>query len=294
VGDFGLAIIIFTIIVKFAMWPLVKKQLHQTRLMKKIQPELTEIKKNCKGNRQLESLQMMDLYKRNNIKPFRSFLTILVQLPIFIALFTAIRVTVSDPTPEMSVEKSAYSFVEPLPRIQSIIENHDSFTPRLLGLIDLSATAGFTSISAIFILVFALAAALTQYILARQQMPSKKTKKRTFRQIMKDAAAGKQADQSELNTVVSGQMTKFMPIMMLFVMLSLPGALVFYYLLSNLVTVVQQKMILARYFSEMEQAADKKVIKELHDIKEAEIVSKPKNKNQKITRIKASSKKRRK
>jgi len=57
VGDFGLAIIIFTIIVKFAMWPLIKKQLHQTRLMRKIQPELAEIKKNCKGNRQLEQLQ---------------------------------------------------------------------------------------------------------------------------------------------------------------------------------------------------------------------------------------------
>ena len=35
--------------------------------MRKIQPELAEIKKNCKGNRQLESLQMMDLYKRNNM-----------------------------------------------------------------------------------------------------------------------------------------------------------------------------------------------------------------------------------
>ena len=47
VGDFGLAIIIFTIIVKFAMWPLMKRQLHQTKIMREIQPELAEIKKNC-------------------------------------------------------------------------------------------------------------------------------------------------------------------------------------------------------------------------------------------------------
>ena len=47
VGDFGLAIILFTILVKFLMWPLVKRQLHQTKLMKKIQPELAEIKKNA-------------------------------------------------------------------------------------------------------------------------------------------------------------------------------------------------------------------------------------------------------
>ena len=77
VGDFGLAIILFTVLVKICLWPLVKRQLHQTRLMRKIQPELAEIKKNCNGNRQLESLQMMDLYKRNNIKPFRSMLTLI-------------------------------------------------------------------------------------------------------------------------------------------------------------------------------------------------------------------------
>ena len=80
VGDFGLAIIIFTIIVKFAMWPLMKRQLHQTRVMREIQPELAEIKKNCNGNRQMESLQMMDLYKRKNVKPFRSMLSVFIQL----------------------------------------------------------------------------------------------------------------------------------------------------------------------------------------------------------------------
>jgi YidC/Oxa1 family membrane protein insertase len=87
VGDFGLAIILFTIIVKLITWPLMKRQLHQTRIMRQIQPELAEIKKNCKGNRQLESLQMMDLYKRKNVKPFRSMLTLLIQFPIFIGLF---------------------------------------------------------------------------------------------------------------------------------------------------------------------------------------------------------------
>ena len=84
VGDFGLAIILFTIVVKIITWPIMKRQLHQTKMMRKIQPELAEIKKNCKGNRQLESLQMMDLYKRNNIKPFNSILTLLIQFPIFL------------------------------------------------------------------------------------------------------------------------------------------------------------------------------------------------------------------
>lgn len=307
VGDFGLAIIIFTILVKFAMWPLLKRQLHQTRLLRSIQPELAEIKKNCKGNRQLESLQMMDLYKRKNIKPFRSMLMLFIQLPIFIALYTAIRVMVSEPTADLSVAKSAYSFVEQLPRIQEMIADHGSFHPTLFGVVDLSATAGFVSMSSVIILLFALASALTQYIMAKQQNPSSKATKRSFKDIMKDASSGKEADQTELNAVVSGQMTKVMPLMMLLIMINLPGALVFYYLLTNLITVIQQKIILSRDYTEMEAAADKKILKELREAQEAEIVSdnttdqsqnastKTKTKNkQNITRIKASNKKRRK
>jgi len=309
VGDFGIAIIIFTVIVKIAMWPLLKRQLHQTRLMREIQPELVQIKKNCKGNRQLESLQTMDLYKRKNIKPFRSILTLLIQLPIFIALFTAINVMVR-PTgvDTLSVEKSAYSFVQPLERISTIIDQQSEyfaeleadsgsakyeFEPKLFNKVDLSVSAGFANISTITILVFALVSAASQYIMSRQLMPSGNTQKRSFKQIMKDAAEGKEADQAELNSVVSGQMIKFMPLLMLFIMISLPGALVFYFLLGNLITIVQQRFILSRGYTEMEAAADKKILKELKQAEEAEIVpTKDKKSKQNITRIKASNKRR--
>ena len=132
VGDFGLAIILFTVLVKICMWPLVKRQLHQTRLMRKIQPQLAEIKKNCKGNRQLESLQMMDLYKRNNIKPFRSMLTIILQLPIFIALYTAVRVMVL-PTLTDNLDIRAYSFVRNVGNIQEVID-------KKLAVVDMTAS----------------------------------------------------------------------------------------------------------------------------------------------------------
>ena len=73
IGDFGVAIILFTFLVKICTWPLMKKQLHQTKLMKQIQPELTEIRKRCNGNKQMESLQMMELYKHRGVKPMSSF-----------------------------------------------------------------------------------------------------------------------------------------------------------------------------------------------------------------------------
>ena len=110
VHDFGLAIVIFTILVKVLMIPLTKRQLMQTRLMRKIQPELTQIRKNCNGNKQLESLQTMDLYKRYNVKPFASIVVLLVQLPVFIAIFSAIRV-IATPMPNDNLMNRAYDIV---------------------------------------------------------------------------------------------------------------------------------------------------------------------------------------
>jgi len=296
VGDFGLAIILFTIVVKLLTWPLVKRQLQQTKLMRKIQPEIVKIKKNCNGNRQLESLQTMDLYKRYNIKPFRSFLTILIQLPIYIALFTAIRVVVT-PTTSDNLEKRAYPIIQQLDRIQEIIslqkpylenpENSYDFKPQLFGVIDLSARPGVGDVSQIIILVFALAAAFVQWYMTRQQSPSGKSiKKKSFRELIKDAEGGKEPSQADLNAMVARQTSFMMPLMMLLIMINLPGALVFYYLLSNVITVVQQKFVFNKAEDAMESAADKSIIKELKNIQEAEVIENKKT-GTKITRISA-------
>lgn len=85
-GDFGVAIIVFTILIRFAMYPLVRSQLHQTKMMRKMQPELAEIKKNANGDRQLEAAQQMELYGVwYQSVPF--LLILIIQLPIFIALY---------------------------------------------------------------------------------------------------------------------------------------------------------------------------------------------------------------
>ncbi len=315
VGDFGLAIILFTVLVKILLWPLVKRQLHQTRLMKKIQPELAEIKKNCNGNRQLESLQMMDLYKRNNIKPFRSIITLVIQLPIFIALYTAVRVMVL-PTTSDNLSIRAYMPVRQLEGVEEVISKQDAyfaeiesykqakderqsdlaepaytFEPKLFGLVNLAAKPGFKSWSALAALTFAICSALMQYYVSRQQMPSNKSEKsRTFRQLMKEAADGKEPDQAELSQVMTSQMSMMMPIMMFLIMINLPGALVFYYGISNVLTILQQRIILKMDAREMEVAADKKIIKELKNIEEGQVVETSGNKHTKTTKEKSSAK----
>lgn len=309
IGDFGLAIIIFTIIVKFCMWPLMKSQLHQTKLMRKLQPEIAKIKKNCKGNRQLESLQTMDLYKRYNVKPFRSTLSLFIQLPIFLALFAGIS-AIANPRPVgdggtcgyTNAANCAYPFVKDMTRISEVISLQDAyledptnksydFKPQLFGTVDLSVRAGFSSISAFIIFAMAILSALTQYWMTRQQLPTDQTKKsRSFRQLLKEAETADDLDQTELNNIATAQMSKFMPIMMLLIMINLPGAIVFYYLVSNLITILQQKIIFSRDEEEMEISADKSIIKELNKIQEGQVIENKKT-GTKVTRISAKDSK---
>ena len=343
VGDFGLAIIIFTVIVKLAMWPLTKRQLHQTKLMRKIQPELAQIKKNCNGNRQLESLQTMDLYKRYNVKPFASIATLLIQLPIFVAIFSAIRV-IATPLPTDNLNNRAYNIVaydgsrikelkekqtaylesvkavQEYNQAQKEAENKTEdaevsaeateevaateapqiveydFHPQLFGVINLEAKASDIltdkrSWSSFFILICAIAAAVVQYIMTRQQMSSGKSEKsKKFRDLMQDAKDGKDINQSEVNTFATGQMSKMMPLMMFFIMFNLHGALAFYYFLSNAITVFQQKLVLKKAEEEMDNLADKAILKELKNIQEAEVIENKKT-GTKITRISAKDNK---
>ncbi len=325
VHDFGLAIIIFTIIVKLAMWPLTKKQLNQTKLMRKIQPELLQIRKNCNGNKQLESLQTMDLYKRYNVKPFASILTLFIQLPIFIALFSAIRV-IATPMPQDNLMNRAYDIVAYegseirmleekqqtyLEKISSLSDeekkNYNNLTndqkkemgleydfhPQLFGVINLEAKASDVinparfSWSAVFMLACAIFAAIAQYFATKQQMPSGKSEKsKRFRDLIKDAKAGKELDDSEINGITSNQMTKMMPIMMFLIMINLHGALAFYYFLSNILTIVQKKIIFSMARDEMDNATDKAMTKELKNIQEAEIIENKKT-GTKIKKISA-------
>ncbi len=252
-GDFGIALIIFTVLVRLALWPLVKRQLHQVTAMRKLQPELAIIKKNSKGNKQLESMQMMELYKKNGVNPFRSIGILLIQLPIFIALYQVIQIFTLH---RDQVAKYTYSFMENIGPVKELIAHPEHFNEKLLGVVDLTAHAiGGAGGVNVFLVILAIVAAGTQYIMSKQTMPQTASKKR-LRDVMSEAADGKKTDQAEMNAIVTGKMIKFLPFLMLIVMLNLPGALALYYAVSNIVAVFQQRYILKKDVDEMETMAD--------------------------------------
>src|SRR5579871_6324580 len=106
--NFGLALIIFTIVIRFLMWPLVKKQLHQARAMRELQPEIKKIKAASKGNRQLESQMLMELYKEKEISPFGSIGTLIIQFIVLIGLYSGLRGVIGNPE---ELVKNSYSFI---------------------------------------------------------------------------------------------------------------------------------------------------------------------------------------
>lgn len=253
--DFGIALVIFTIIIRFALWPLVVRQLHQVKAMRKLQPELARIKKATKGNKQLESMQMLELYKKHDIKPFRSILNLLIQLPIFIALYQVIQIFT---THRDQIGKFTYDFLENLGPVQTLISHPEQFNEKFLGLIDLTSHAlGPFSISTIFLILLALIAAGTQLIISRQMSPQTTTKR--FRDVIAEASNGGQPDQSELNAVMMSKMTKILPFFMLIIMLNLPGALALYYATSNIFAALQQRYLLRKDVDEMDKLADQAI-----------------------------------
>lgn len=256
-GDFGVSLIIFTIIVRFVMYPLVKKQLHQTRVMRKLQPQLAKIKKQAKGNKQLEGMQMLELYKKHGVSPFRSMGILLVQLPIFLALYYVIQIFTSH---RDQIAKFTYDFLEGIGPIKQLIENPSGFNEKLFGLIDLTKAAVSQNHIDIFLIALAIVAAVTQYVMSKQTMPQTESKKR-LRDVMSEAAEGKQADQSEMSAIVMGKMMKILPIFMFFIMISVPGALALYYAVSNIVAVMQQSYLLKQDEEELEEIAEEPVKK---------------------------------
>jgi YidC/Oxa1 family membrane protein insertase len=86
-SNYGVAIIILTIIIKLCFWPLATKSYKSMAEMKKLQPVIAELKEKYKGDSKKMNQEMMNLYKIYKVNPFSGCFPLIVQMPIFIALY---------------------------------------------------------------------------------------------------------------------------------------------------------------------------------------------------------------
>lgn len=89
-GSYGIAILMLTIIVRTLILPLMIKQYKNTKAMQKLQPEIVKIREKYKDDTRKQQEEMMKLYQIHQVNPLAGCLPMLIQMPIFIALYNSI------------------------------------------------------------------------------------------------------------------------------------------------------------------------------------------------------------
>lgn len=205
--DVGIAIIILTIFVKLVLFPISKKAVRTQMIIKRLEPELNEIKKKFKKDKKQQGQKVMELYKKNNVNPFSGILIVLLQIPIILGLYW---VFFRGGLPEINTDL-LYSFIS-LP--QEVNMN-------FLGLVNISEKN----------IIIALFAGITQYFQIKLTLPQ--LKKKTSNPTFKD----------DLKRSMHLQMRYVMPIMVFVFAYIISAAIALYWLTSNLFAIGQELFI---------------------------------------------------
>jgi YidC/Oxa1 family membrane protein insertase len=285
--NFGLSLVIFTIIVRLLMWPLVKKQLHHTKAMRELQPEIKRIKQSAKGNRQQESLMIMELYKERQISPFGSIGILIIQLIILIGLYQGLQRVIADP---QAIITYSYGWLNNFAWLKELAADIQRFDATFLGFIDLTRSAiGKTGGIYWPAMLLVFGSAVTQYYQSKQLMPDDQNA-RSLRKILKEASAGKQADQSEVQAATGRTMRYMIPGLIFIFTVGIASALALYWFVSGLVAYWQQARILKQDEHELESTGSSPA---KSNIIEGEVIQKNPRSNPSSKNKKSSSKSKR-
>jgi len=115
------SIVALTVIVRMILVPLTIKQIHSMQNLQRYAPQMKEIQKKYKGDKQKQNEELMKFYRENNINPAASCLPMLVQLPVFIALYYSLRHFSKEPA---SLHPGSLSFLHFIPSIADHTTSH--------------------------------------------------------------------------------------------------------------------------------------------------------------------------
>lgn len=90
-GNYGVAIILLTLIVRIATFPLNQKQIQSAKAMQQLEPERKKLQEKYKDNKEKMNEEMMNLWKKNKVNPFAGCLPLIIQFPVLIAMFQLLR-----------------------------------------------------------------------------------------------------------------------------------------------------------------------------------------------------------
>ena len=202
-NDFGIAVIVLTVLIRFLLYPVMFKSLKSQKQMQELQPKVQEIKQKFKDNKQEQSKAMMELYQKEKINPFGGCFPLIIQMPILIALY---RVFWKGFQPEQ------------LNFLYSFIPSPGQIDPSFLGILDLSNPSIF----------LALVAGVAQFFQGKT---------------LSSKVVGQKAQAGQFSQMMQKQMIYFFPFFTVLILWRMPAAIGIYWIITALFSIFQQRII---------------------------------------------------
>jgi len=230
VGDVGIAIVLLTIVIRIPLIPLFRRQTVSMRSTQLLAPQIKEVQRRFKGDRQKIFEETQALYRANGVSQFSGCLPILLQMPLLFVMYQVIRegLTSYDVTPMLTVAGQRLIDIScaPLHEINGVIQPCVNTTVAWLGgldvgrpHIDLAIFGGF-GVSAI-----AIVSAVLQVFQSRMTLPPL------------------DRNNPDPNARIQRQTMLFLPLIFIFYANILPAGLYIYYITSTIISIIQQYLI---------------------------------------------------
>jgi len=213
----GLAIVMLTVLIKVALFPLTKPSLEAAKKQKELQPEIAKLKKKYK-DKSVFAQKQMELYKKHGANPMAGCLPQILQFAVIIALYRVFMNILGNAS-ILDLNNSLYFSFSHFLETETL---NTSFLFWNLGMPDTT-------------FVLPILAAASQFFMSKDMAASNKTVEKA----VKDTPD--KSDDVMYN--MQKQMTYVMPLMTLFIGFKLPSGLVLYWLISTLLTIAQYKLL---------------------------------------------------
>jgi YidC/Oxa1 family membrane protein insertase len=221
VGNFGVAILLLTLSIKLVLFPLANKSYESLSKMRKLQPQMEAIKKAHKDDPAKQQQETMALYQREKINPLAGCLPILVQIPVFYALYKVLYVTIEMRHAPFFAWIKDLSARDPtnIWNLFGLIPWDPATAPLIGGLLS-GAGTGFT----LGLSVLAIFYGFTMWLQTAMNPPAPDP--------------------------VQRQIFQLMPIIFTFIMAAFPAGLLVYWAWNNILSIAQQYVIMHRFKAE--------------------------------------------
>jgi YidC/Oxa1 family membrane protein insertase len=233
-GNFGLAIILVTILIKLILWPLIMPSLKSAGKIRKLQPQLNKLKEQYGKDKQALAKAQMELYKQEGVNPMSGCLPQIVQIAVLLLFFSAFNTVSSFSGGKVSLDKINGYLVQPLKVDQGFNFDMNFFGSDLLQTPSKLFSQG-VGVGLILPFVLLLGSGALQFVSAKLMMPAPK--------VSQSIATETKGKEDDMMSAMRTQSMYFMPLITIFIGWNFSLGLLLYWFTTSTLMMVQQLVV---------------------------------------------------